>query len=113
MPTATQASDEITAMADLQRLFFETKATISDREILATARLNARVKAFAGQELAEDVVDRINAAVADEVSLLIADGVLRERPDWLAVIVRHRLHVAFGARAVQQLARELAQAGDV
>jgi hypothetical protein len=44
---------------------------------------------------------------------LIADGVLRERPDWLAVIVRRRLHVAFGTSAVQQLSRELKDSGDV
>ena len=34
-------------MTDLQKLLFETKAKVSDREVLATARLNARVKAFA------------------------------------------------------------------
>jgi hypothetical protein len=100
-------------MADLQKLFFETQATVSDREILATARLNACVKAFAGQELSGGVIDRINAAVAEEADRLIADGVLRRRPDWLAVIVRRRLHVAFGARAVQQLSRELRDSGEL
>jgi hypothetical protein len=100
-------------MADLQKLFFETKATVSDREILATARLNARVKAFAGQALSDDVLERINQAVAEEADLLVADGVLRERPDWLAVIVGRRLHVAFGSRAVQQLSRELKRMGAV
>jgi hypothetical protein len=37
--------------------------------------------------------------------------VLPERPDWLAVIVRRRLYVAFGASAVQQLSRELREMG--
>ena len=44
-------------MADLHKLLFETPAKISDREVLATARLNARVKAFAGQQLTEDVIE--------------------------------------------------------
>ena len=100
-------------MADLQKLLFETPAKINDREILATARLNARVKAFAGETLSDDVLDRINAAVADEADRLIAEGVLRERPDWLAVIVSRRLYVAFGSRAVQQLSRDLKQMGAV
>jgi hypothetical protein len=94
-------------MADLQKLLFDTKARISDREILATARLNASVKAFAGRALSDDVMVEINQAVADEMDRLITEGVLRERPDWLAVIVRRRLYVAFGSRAVQQLSREL------
>src|ERR1700733_9068667 len=100
-------------MADLQKLLFETKAKVTDREILATARLNARVKAFAGRELSDDIVERINEAIADETTLLIAEGVLPDRPDWLAVIFRRRLYVAFGSRAVQQLSRELKQAGAV
>ena len=94
-------------MADLQQMFFDSKATMTDREVLATARLNACVKAFAGRALTEDVMVAINQAVADEADKLIADGVLKERPDWLAVIVRRRLYVAFGAKAVQQLSREL------
>jgi hypothetical protein len=94
-------------MADLQKLFFETHAKVSDREILATARLNARVKAFAGQEIADGVIEQINEAIADEADRLIADGVLHERPDWLAAIVSRRLYVAFGSRAVQHLSREL------
>jgi|SRR3954452_1164023 hypothetical protein len=100
-------------MADLQKLLFETRATVSDREILATARLNARVKAFAGQALSDDVLVQINEAVIDEADRLIAEGVLRERPDWLAVIVGRRLHVAFGSSAVQQLSRELKRMGAV
>ena len=100
-------------MADLQKLLFETRSKVTDREILATARLNARVKVFAGRELADDIIDQINAAVADETDRLIAEGVLRERPDWLAVIVQRRLHVAFGSRAVQQLSRELKQMGAI
>jgi hypothetical protein len=100
-------------MVDLNKLFFETKATISDREVLATARLNARVKTFAGQELADDVMDRINDAIADEADRLIAEGVLRERPDWLAAIVSRRLYVAFGTRAVQHLSKELKRMGAV
>jgi hypothetical protein len=100
-------------MADLQKLLFETKSKVSDREVLATARLNARVKAFAGHELSDDIVERINEAVADETDQLIAEGVLRERPDWLAVIVRRRLYVAFGTSAVQQLSRELKQMGAI
>ncbi len=94
-------------MSDLQKLLFETRAKVTDREILATARLNARVKAFAGRELSDLVIDEINEAVADEADQLIADGVLRERPDWLAVIFQRRLYVAFGSRAVQHLSREL------
>ncbi len=100
-------------MADLHKLLFETKAKVTDREVLATARLNARVKAFAGQELADDVIDRINAAIADEADRLIADGVLGERPDWLAAIVSRRLYVAFGSGAVQHLSRELRRMGAV
>lgn len=94
-------------MADLQKLIFEARTHVTDREILATARLNARVKMFAGHELSDDVIDRINEAVAEEVDQLILEGVLPGRPDWLAVIVRRRLYVAFGSSAVQQLSREL------
>jgi len=111
MDRAKEMSGWNRPMSDLQKLFFETQSTISDREILATARLNARVKVFAGCELSDDVLENINAAVADEVDRLIAEGVLRERPDWLAVIFRRRLHVAFGSRAVQQLSRELKDTG--
>jgi hypothetical protein len=100
-------------MADLRKLLFEDRATMTDREVLATARLNASVKPFAGQALSDDMIDRINAAVAAEADSLIADGVLRERPDWLAVIFRRRLYVAFGAKAVQQLSRELKTMGAV
>jgi hypothetical protein len=100
-------------MADLHKLLFETPAKVSDREVLATARLNARVKAFAGQQLADDVIDRINEAIADEADRLIAEGVLRERPDWLAAIVSRRLFVAFGSEAVQHLSRELKRMGAV
>jgi hypothetical protein len=100
-------------MADLQKLLFEIQATVSDREILATARLNATVKAFAGHELSDDVMVQINGAVADEADRLIAEGVLSERPDWLAVLFRRRLYVAFGSRAVQQLSRELKDMGAV
>jgi hypothetical protein len=98
-------------MADLQKLFFETPATVSDREILATARLNARVREFLGKELDEGIIDRINQAVADEADKLIADGVLTKRPDWLAVLFRRRLRVAFGSGAVQQLSREFKEKG--
>jgi hypothetical protein len=100
-------------MADLQKLFFDTKSTVTDREVFVTARLNACVQAFAGQPLSEDVADRINAAIAAEMDRLIAERVLTERPDWLAVIVRRRLHVAFGASAVQQLSRELKDMGEI
>jgi hypothetical protein len=100
-------------MADLQKLLFENPARVTDKDVLATARLNARVKAFAGHELSNDILERINDAVADETSQLIAEGVLQEKPDWLAVIVRRRLYVAFGSGAVQQLSRELKQMGDV
>ena len=94
-------------MADLHQLLFETPAKVSDREVLATARLNARVKVFAGQEIADDVIERINEAITDEADRLIAEGILRERPDWLAAIVSRRLYVAFGSEAVQHLSREL------
>jgi len=100
-------------MTDLQKLFFETRADMSDREVLATARLNARVKAFAGRELSDNIADEINAAVADEADILVREGVLTERPDWLAVIFRRRLYVAFGGRAVQQLSRELKDMGAI
>jgi hypothetical protein len=98
-------------MTDLQKLFFETPAKVSDREIHATARLNACVREFLGKELDEDIVVRINQAVATEADKLIADGVLTKRPDWLAVLFRRRLHVAFGSSAVQQLSRELREKG--
>ena len=100
-------------MADLQKLLFETRANVSDREVLATARLNASVKAFAGQELSDDVMERINHAIADEVDRLIEERVLFEKPDWLAVIFRRRLYVAFGSGAVQQLSRDLKDMGAV
>jgi hypothetical protein len=98
-------------MADLQTLWFDTKATISDREVLATARLNACVKAFAGRELCDDIVQHINGAVADEADRLIQEGVQPERPDWLAIIFRRHLHVAFGSRAVHQPSRGLRDMG--
>ena len=101
------------AMADLQKLLFDTKARISDTEILAAARLNACVRVFAGRELSDDLIEHINEAVSKEATQLIAEGVLRERPDWLAVIVGRRLHVAFGSHAVQQLCRDLRDAGAV
>lgn len=100
-------------MADLQKLLFETKAKVSDREVLATARLNASVKPFAGQLLDAGVIDRVNDAIREEADRLVADGVLRERPDWLAVIVSRRLYVAFGTSAVQHLSRELKRMGAV
>lgn len=100
-------------MTDLQKLLFETPAKMSDREVLATARLNARVKVFAGQEIADDVIVRINEAITDEADRLIAEGVLRERPDWLAALVSRRLYVAFGSQAVQHLSRELRRMGAV
>ena len=56
-------SGEAGTMADLQKLFFGEKSRVTDREVLATARLNARVQAFAGREVTDDVVDQINAAV--------------------------------------------------
>jgi hypothetical protein len=71
------------------------------------------VKAFAGKEITGDIVEQVEAAILDEADRLIAEGVLKERPDWLAVVVRRRLHVAFGAQAVQQLSRELREAGDI
>ena len=100
-------------MTDLHKLLFETPAKVSDREVLATARLNARVKQFAGQVLEDGIIDRINAAIADEADRLVADGVLHDRPDWLAVLVSRRLYVAFGSDAVQQLSRELRRMGAV
>jgi hypothetical protein len=108
-----QGSSEVGAMADLQKLLFETPARVSDREILVAARLSARVKAFAGHGISEDLMDRINEAIAEEADRLIAEGVLRARPDWLAALVNGRLHVAFGSRAVQQLSRELKRMGAV
>ena len=69
------------------------------------------VGTFAGQELSDDVMARINTAIASEADRLIAERVLKERPDWLAVIYRRRLYVAFGAPAVQQLSRDLKNMG--
>lgn len=100
-------------MADLQRLFFDEKSRVTDRELHVTARLNAVVRQFAGQVLTDDVTERINAAIAAEMDSLIAEGKLRERPDWLAVLVKRRLHVAFGAKAVRQLCQELREQGAV
>ena len=100
-------------MADLHKLLFETKATVTDREVLATARLNARVKTFIGHELTEEVVTEINKAVADEADKLVAEGVLKQRPDWLAVMVGKRLYVAFGTQAVHELSRELKRMGAI
>ena len=94
-------------MADLQKLLFESRARISDREVLATARLTARVKAFAGQEITDDMTATINAAVVEEIDRLIAEGILQARPDWLVALVGRRLHAAFGTDAVQKLSREL------
>jgi hypothetical protein len=100
-------------MTDLQKLLFDSKARITDREVLATARLNARVKAFAGKEITGDIVEQVEAEIIDEADRLVAEGVLKQRPDWLAVVVRRRLHVAFGTKAVQRLSRELRDAGDL
>jgi hypothetical protein len=111
MMRAWTEPEENAHVADLQKLFFANQALVTDKEILATARLNARVKAFAGRELSDDILGRINEAIADETDQLIAEGVLPGRPDWLAVIVRRRLYVAFGSSAVQQLSRELKQMG--
>lgn len=94
-------------MADLQRLFFDQTAKVSDREVLVAARLNARVKRLMGEKLTEELAARVNAAVLDEMDRLIEDGLLRRRIDWLAVLVGGRLQVAFGTRAVLQLSREL------
>jgi hypothetical protein len=112
-PNGGLRSEDDHPMADLHKLLFETPAKVSDREILATARLNARVKTFAGREIAEGVIEQINAAIADEADRLIAEGVLQERPDWLAALVSRRLYVAFGSRAVQHLSRELQRMGAV
>jgi hypothetical protein len=46
--------------------------------------------------LSDDILIQINKAIADEADQLTADGVLPDRPDWLAVIFRRRLYVAFG-----------------
>jgi hypothetical protein len=100
-------------MADLQKLLFEDKAGISDKEVFAAARLNARMKEFRGRELSDDIIEQVEAAIAEEADRLIADGVLRRRPDWLAAVVKNRLYVAFGSRAVQQLSRELREMGAV
>jgi hypothetical protein len=100
-------------MVDLHKLLFETKPTVTDKEVLATARLNARVKAFAGKPITDDIVARVEAEIAEEADMLVAEGVLKTRPDWLAVVVRRRLHVAFGAKAVQQLSKELRESGEI
>jgi hypothetical protein len=47
--TKTEAGENA-SVADLPKLPFETQAKVTDEEILAIARLNARVKAFAGRE---------------------------------------------------------------
>ena len=100
-------------MADLQKLIFEDKARISDREVLVTARLNACVREFIGHNLSDDIIEQVETAIRNEADRLIAEGMLRARPDWLAVVVKHRLYVAFGSDAVQQLSRELRHRGDI
>jgi hypothetical protein len=100
-------------MADLRKLLFETPTKVTDKEVLAGARLNARVKQFAGRELTDQVLREINEAVADEASRLVAEGILKRPPDWLAVVFRRRLYVAFGSRAVAHLSRELKEMGAV
>jgi hypothetical protein len=93
-------------MADLQRLLFETGAKVNDRDVLATARLTASVKVFAGREQTDSILCEVEAAICAEADRLVADGVLTARPDYLAALVRRRLHVTFGTRAVQQLSHE-------
>ena len=100
-------------MADLQELFFGPKSRVTDREVVVTARLNAVVKPFAGRVLTDDIGEQVNTAIAEEVNRLMAEGLLRNRPDWLAVLVKRRLHVAFGTQAVQHLSRELRDQGIV
>jgi hypothetical protein len=93
-------------MADLQRLLFETGAKVNDRDVLATARLTASVKVFAGRDQTDSILCAVEAAICAEADRLVADGVLTVRPDYLADLVRRRLHVTFGTRAVQQLSHE-------
>jgi len=100
-------------MADLQRLLFEDKAGVSDKEVYVAARLNARMREFTGRELSDTIIEEVEAAFIEEADRLIAEGTLRRRPDWLAVVVGRRLYVAFGSRAVQQLSRDLQQRGAV
>ena len=78
-------------MADLQKLLFEIRATVSDREVLATSRLSASVKVFAGRELTDGILGEVAAAIRAEADRLVADGELTERPDYLAAVVRRRL----------------------
>jgi hypothetical protein len=46
MTGASAEAEENAPVADFQKLLFGTQATVTDTEILATARLNARVRAF-------------------------------------------------------------------
>ncbi len=100
-------------MVDPRKLPSETPSTVSDREVMAATRLNARVKAFAGRSLDDDVIEQINAAVVDEMDRLVQEGVLRERPGWLAALVGGKLHVAFGTSAVQRLSQDLKCSGSI
>lgn len=77
-------------MTDLHKRLFESKAKVSDRAVPATARLNACVNPFADQLLGQDVIDRVNAAIAEAIHRMVAHGFLHEWPDWLAVIVSPR-----------------------
>ena len=98
-------------MTDLQKLFFEDEAKVSDKEMLVAARLNGRVRVFLGKPLSGTTLDEVGQAIVEEMDRMVAERVLRKPIDWLAVVVKRRLQVAYGSRAVQQLSRELREQG--
>ena len=100
-------------MADLHRLLFEDKATVSDREVFVTARLNGCLRPFVGRQLDESTFTEVKGAIVDEMDRLIDEGVMTRHLDWLAAVVGRRLYVAYGSKAVQQLSRELRDQGAV
>jgi hypothetical protein len=81
MTSALPEAKENAPVVDLQKLLSGRPATVTDTEILATARLNAWVKAFTDRVLSDDILMQITEVIANEADQLIADGVLPDRPD--------------------------------
>ena len=101
------------AMQDLQKLFFEDKARVSDREVLVTSRLNNCLRPFIGQLPNEDTFSEVKGAIVAEMDRMIDEGLMTRHLDWLAALVGRRLYVAYGAKAVQKLSAELKDKGAV
>jgi hypothetical protein len=100
-------------MQDLQKLFFEDKARVSDREVLVTSRLNNCLRPFIGQLPNEDTFAEVKGAIVAEMDRMIDEGLMTRHLDWLAAVVGRRLYVAYGAKAVQKLSAELKDKGAV